>query len=160
MVAQTMVELLKSYGVTPSRSRPSVSNDNAFAESAFSTAKNNYEFPEFFKDLVAAREWGQSFIKWAREHLHSGIGYLAPVDRREGRGEAILANRTEVFEQAKAAHPERWNGRPVRDWSAPEAVYLNQSKEQREQERLRKMARNKARHQRPASQKAKEGSND
>ena len=29
------------------------------------------------------------------------------------------------YEAAKAAHPERWNGRATRDWSLPEKVYLN-----------------------------------
>lgn len=33
-----------------------------------------------------------------------------------------------VYEAAKAAHPERWNGREIRDWSLPDTVYLNPDK--------------------------------
>ena len=29
------------------------------------------------------------------------------------------------YEAAKAAHPERWNGRATRNWSMPDKVYLN-----------------------------------
>ena len=36
-----------------------------------------------------------------------------------------MQNRIKVYEAAKAAHPERWNGRTTRDWSLPEKVYLN-----------------------------------
>ena len=39
--------------------------------------------------------------------------------------EAIMQNRIKVYEAAKAAHPERWNGRATKDWSLPEKVYLN-----------------------------------
>ena len=35
----------------------------------------------------------------------------------------------EVYEAAKAAHPERWNGRETRNWSLPERVYLNPDRE-------------------------------
>ena len=34
-------------------------------------------------------------------------------------------NRHNVYERAKAEHPERWNGRDTRDWSMPDKVYLN-----------------------------------
>ena len=36
-----------------------------------------------------------------------------------------LSKRKEVYEAAKAEHPERWNGRATRDWSLPDIVYLN-----------------------------------
>ena len=34
-----------------------------------------------------------------------------------------------MYEAAKAAHPERWNGRATRDWTLPGTVYLNPEKE-------------------------------
>ena len=39
-----------------------------------------------------------------------------------------MAKRKEVYEAAKAEHPERWNGRATRDWSLPDTVYLNPDK--------------------------------
>ena len=47
------------------------------------------------------------------------------TQRHNGEGEAIMQKRIKVYEAAKAAHPERWNGRATRDWSLPEKVYLN-----------------------------------
>ena len=44
---------------------------------------------------------------------------------RSEKGPEILENRHQVYESAKAAHPERWNGRKTRDWSMPGKVYLN-----------------------------------
>ena len=39
-----------------------------------------------------------------------------------------LRNIHKVYETAKAAHPERWNGRPTRNWSNIEKAYLNPDK--------------------------------
>lgn len=38
------------------------------------------------------------------------------------------SKRKEIYEAAKAEHPERWNGRATRDWSLPNTVYLNPDK--------------------------------
>ena len=43
---------------------------------------------------------------------------------RSSKGQEVLENRHQVYEAAKAAHPERWNGRNTRDWSMPEKLYL------------------------------------
>ena len=70
--------------------------------------------------------WGAEFVNWYRvDHHHSGIKFLTPSQRHNGEGEAIMQKRIKVYEAAKAAHPERWNGRATRDWSLPEKVYLN-----------------------------------
>ncbi|MDY2685665.1 MAG: integrase core domain-containing protein, partial [Selenomonadaceae bacterium] len=123
----TMLETLYALGITPSNSRPRVSNDNAYAESIFHTLKYrpNYQ-PNGFEGLQEAREWCKGFVTWYREeHHHSGIRFLTPAQRHSGEGEAILAKRHEAYEKAKAAHPERWNGRSTRDWTLPDTVYLN-----------------------------------
>lgn len=52
--------------------------------------------------------------------------FLFPAQRHaEWDGAAILDKRHRVYEAAKAAHPERWNGRATRDWSVDNIVYLN-----------------------------------
>jgi len=54
--ATTVLAMLQWLGVKPSYSRPRVSNDNAYAESLFRTAKYRPEFPEKgFATLKAAR---------------------------------------------------------------------------------------------------------
>jgi putative transposase len=56
--ATTVLAMLNWLGVKPSYSRPRVSDDNAYAESLFRTAKYRPEFPaKGFADLDAARSW-------------------------------------------------------------------------------------------------------
>ena len=127
MKGATMLATLYALGITPSNSRPRVSNDNSYSESLFCTLKYrpNYQ-PKGFASLEDARAWVQDFVKWyRREHYHSGICFLHPADVHAGRAHQILEKRHEVFEAAKVAHPERWNGRKTRDWSLPEEVWLN-----------------------------------
>lgn len=131
MKGATMLATLYQLGITPSNSRPRVSNDNPYAESLFKTLKYrpNYQ-PKGFSTLEEARNWVSLFVKWYNhDHHHSGMKFLTPYQRRSGASEKILENRRLVYEAAKAAHPERWNGRATRDWSLPDTVYLNPEKE-------------------------------
>ena len=58
--ATTVLAVLHWLGVKPSYSRPRVSDDNAFVESLFKTAKYRPEFPaRSFADLESAHTWGQ-----------------------------------------------------------------------------------------------------
>ena len=127
MKGATMLETLYRLGITPSNSRPRVSNDNAYAESLFKTLKYrpNYQ-PKGFASLEEARAWCADFVSWYRhEHHHSGIQFLTPAQCHSGQGKDILSKRHRLYEAAKAAHPERWNGRKTRDWSLPDLVFLN-----------------------------------
>ena len=127
MKGATMLETLYRLGITPSRSRPRVSNDNPYAESLFKTMKYSPAFqPKGFASLDEARSWVRWFVKWYNnDHHHSGLKFLTPAQRRSGESTTILAKRHELYEAAKKAHPERWNGRNTRDWTLPEKVYLN-----------------------------------
>ena len=130
MKGATMLETLYALGITPSNSRPRVSNDNPYSESLFKTLKYrpNYQ-PKGFETIAAARKWCSVFVHWYRyEHHHSGIKYLTPAERHKGKSEEILSRRIQVYEAAKAAHPERWNGRQTRNWSNIEEVHLNPDK--------------------------------
>ena len=131
MKGATMLETLYALGITPSNSRPRVSNDNPYSESVFKTLKYrpNYQ-PKGFASIEEARKWCETFVNWYRyEHHHSGIRFLTPASRHSGRDEEILEKRHTVYETAKAAHPERWNGRSTRDWSNITEVWLNPDKE-------------------------------
>ena len=130
MKGATMLATLYQLGITPSNSRPRVSNDNPYAESLFKTLKYrpNYQ-PKGFETLEEARNWVSLFVKWYNhDHHHSGLKFLTPYQRRSGLSEQILEKRHAVYENAKAAHPERWNGRATRDWTLPDTVYLNPEK--------------------------------
>ena len=118
--------MLNWLGVKPSYSRPRVSDDNAFAESLFRTAKYRPEFPaKGFGDLDAARTWAAEFVRWYNvDHRHSGIRYVSPAQRHAGRDHVILAARHAVYERARALNPARWSG-ATRDWSPIGAVTFN-----------------------------------
>ena len=126
MKGATMLAKLQELGVATSFSRPSVSNDNPFSESAFRTAKYRPDFPTRpFTSVAEARAWARSFVRWYNEeHLHSSIRFVTPSDRHEGHETSILEARAEVYEQARQRHPARWT-RKTREWSPVTSVTLN-----------------------------------
>lgn len=127
MKASTMLATLRRLGVLPSFSRPSVSDDNAFSESLFKTLKYRASYPRGpFKNIEAARAWVADFVKWYNsEHLHSGIGFVTPLDRHEGRDKEILKKRRAVYLEAYLNNPGRWIGKTPRFWESISFVTLN-----------------------------------
>jgi transposase InsO family protein len=107
--ATTVLAMLDWLGVAPSYSRPRVSDDNAYAESLFRTAKYRPEFPaKGFADLQAAHAWAAAFVAWYNvDHRHSGIRYVSPAQRHAGEDKAILAARHALYLKARDAHPAR-----------------------------------------------------
>ena len=124
--ATTVLAMLQWLGVKPSYSRPRVSDDNAYVESLFRTAKYRPEFPaKGFASLDAARAWAAEFVRWYNvDHRHSGIGYVSPQQRHAGEDRAILAARHALYAQAKQRNPTRWSGN-TRNWSHTGVVTLN-----------------------------------
>jgi len=124
--ATTVLAMLNWLGVKPSYSRPRVSDDNAYVESLFRTAKYRPEFPDKgFTNLDEARGWASQFVHWYNhDHRHSGIRYVSPAQRHAGEDAAILAARHEVYLQARERNPRRWSG-TTRDWTPIGAVTLN-----------------------------------
>ncbi|XOB90736.1 integrase core domain-containing protein [Pseudomonadota bacterium 24LQ007] len=75
MKASTFLEKLYDLGITPSNSRPRVSNDNAYSESSFKTLKFRPGFPtNGFRTIEEARKWILAFVRWYNtEHRHSAL---------------------------------------------------------------------------------------
>lgn len=124
--ATTVLAMLNWLGVKPSYSRPRVSDDNAYAESLFRTAKYRPEFPaKGFTDLDAARGWAAGFVHWYNvEHRHSGIRYVSPAQRHAGEDRDILDARHALYCRARDLNPARWS-RNTRNWMPINAVTLN-----------------------------------
>ena len=124
--ATTVLAMLNWLGVKPSYSRPRVSDDNAYAESLFRTAKYRPEFPtKGFADLDQARTWANGFVHWYNfDHRHSGIRYVSPAQRHAGDDHEILAARHALYLQARELNPTRWSGN-TRNWTPVGAVTLN-----------------------------------
>ena len=132
MKGATMLATLQALGVMPSFSRPAVSNDNPFSESLFRTMKYRPTYPRRpFESLLAARQWVGTFVQWYNhEHRHSAIGFVTPDQRHMRVDTALLNQRVQVYEAAKARHPQRWSGpRPApgatRNWQPVSIVHLN-----------------------------------
>jgi len=74
--------------------RPRTPNDNPFIESAFSTVKRTPEYPgQFLDDGQAVAYFAKYFDWYNREHYHSGIDYVTPVQAHTGLRETIVARR-------------------------------------------------------------------
>lgn len=142
MKGATMLSTLQKLHVAPSFSRPSVSDDNPFSESLFKTLKYRPSYPGgAFASIEEARTWVEKFVHWYNtEHLHSGIRFVTPKSRHEGRDAEILKARHAVYTKAKLENPLRWSG-PTRNWSVIEEVRLNPGKEKKsDDEKLRPQA--------------------
>ena len=139
MKGATMLATLYELGVTPSRSRPSVSNDNPYSESIFKTCKYRPEFPvKGFASLEDARKWCLHFVNWYRtEHRHSAIQFITPGQYHNGMAEEILEKRRNVYEDARARNPLRWK-RHTRLWKLDNEVWLN--KPQNDLKNLRQLS--------------------
>lgn len=129
MTGATMKAKLEDLGVFQSLIRPRTSNDNAFSESLFATAKTRPGYPsEPFTTIEEARAWVASFVRWYNEeHRHSGISFVTPAQRHAGLHEELLTHRIAVYEKAKARTPNRWTGR-TRKWDPKPTVRLNPPK--------------------------------
>lgn len=137
MKGTTMIATLQKLGIMPSFSRPSISDDNPFSESLFKTLKYSPFYPiNPFKDIFSCAQWVEYFVTWYNSaHLHSGIKFVTPNMRHEGRDIKILKNRETIYLKARKRNPERWKTK-IRDWSPVEKVHLNPTRE----EKLKKIA--------------------
>ncbi|MFT7404678.1 MAG: putative transposase [Zhongshania sp.] len=124
-----MLAILQQLGIMSTFSRPSVSNDNHYSESLFRALKYRPSYPaQPFTDLHAARVWVHDFVEWYnKEHRHSAIKFVTPVQRHAAEDAKILAYRKQVHEQARLENLMRWSGH-IRNWEPIKDVYLNAEK--------------------------------
>ncbi len=126
MKSSTLLQKLYDLGITPSRGRPRVSNDNPYSESLFRTLKYCPQWPsDGFADIDAARVWVEEFVRWYnQEHRHSRIRFVTPSQRHRREDCGILAKRHGVYQAAREKNPQRWSG-TTRNWEPVGAVQLN-----------------------------------
>ncbi len=131
MKSTTFRAVLEKLEVIQTFSRPSVSNDNAFSESLFSTLKRNARYPKRFNTIEEAKEWMTKFVNWYNnEHMHTGLCYVTPAQRRKGEDKKIFENRNNTFELARLAHPERWTGK-TKVWKIEQEVFLKRGNQKK-----------------------------
>lgn len=112
MRSKDLKPLFEKLHVMSSHSRPHTSNDNAFAESIFSTMKSRVVYSEYFVSIEDAERFVIEFVDWYNnEHLHSGLDLLSPCAVHFGYHQDILDRRNALLEKARELHPERFGGR-------------------------------------------------
>lgn len=105
----TLAVLLDKLQISRSHSRPRCSNDNAFIESFHKTLKYTVGYPKLFTSLEHARTWYADFIHWYNtQHLHSGLDYVTPQQKRSGEAGEIYAVRNRTIQAARDTNPSRW----------------------------------------------------
>jgi putative transposase len=125
-VLQARRLLLADLRVERTHSRPHVSNDNPFSESAFRTLKYRPAFSARFGSLEDARVFcSDLFTRYNGEHRRSGIGLLTPAVVHAGRAAEVTAARAITLTRAYKAHPERFVRRPPTPPEVPTAVRIN-----------------------------------
>ncbi len=140
MKGATVLTLFSALGITPSFSRPRVSDDNPYSESLFSTMKRAIGYPAVFDSLETARERSARFVDWYNsEHLHSAIGLVTPYQRRFAEDHEIFTKRNRTLLDAYSLHPERWSRQPAL-WTHKSTVILNPA--ERNAERKKKLSKN------------------
>lgn len=94
MKAKPIRQLCEDHHMPHLFARPRTPNDNPFIESAFSTVKRTPDYPGRFLDDGQAVAYFAKYFDWYnREHYHSGIDYVTPVQAHTGLRETIVARR-------------------------------------------------------------------
>lgn len=108
-------QLLADLGVTKTHSRPHVSNDNPYSESAFKTLKYRPDFPELFGSIEDARLFCRNFFSWYNiSHKHSGIAMLTPENVHYNNINEVISQRQKVMDDVYNNYPQRFvKGVPI-----------------------------------------------
>jgi putative transposase len=94
MKAKPIRQLCEDHHMPHLFARPRTPNDNPFIESAFSTVKRTPEYPGQFLDDSQAVDYFAKYFDWYnREHYHSGIDYVTPLQAHTGLRGKIVARR-------------------------------------------------------------------
>lgn len=113
MTSNVLTGLFADRGVTHSRTRPRVSNDNAHKESAFRTLKYRPGYPGTFDTIDDARAWFAGYVDWYNtSHHHTGLALYTPGQVHDGTWRHVHAVRQQALDAYYDAHPERFRRRP------------------------------------------------
>lgn len=113
MMSDTLNELYANLGITRSKNRPRVSNDNPFSEAWFKTAKYTHDYPGWFTDLDHARDWASTMINnYNTRHHHSALEGHTPAGVHDGTWLQVHHQRQATLDHLAAAHPERYRHQP------------------------------------------------
>lgn len=123
----SLKQKMKDLGIRFSFSRPRVSDDNPFSESAFKTVKHHPCFPGVFEDMNHGLNICREFFHWYNnEHHHVGIGLLTPHMVHFGCADSIISARNDCMKQAYTENPERFVSGPPQKQMLHSEVWINE----------------------------------
>ncbi len=109
MIAHRFLNLLNELGVTPSHSRPRVSNDNPFSEAQFKTLKYQPDYPGRFNHQAHAVHWHDEYFDWYNNsHHHSMLAGFTPEQVFTGRYQKLADQKQQALDDTYQLHPERF----------------------------------------------------
>ena len=140
--AATVLALMHQLGITPSHSRPRVSNDNPHAEAFFRTSKYHPSLPpNGFASLEEARTWANRLIQWYNhQHRHSSLRFVTPAQKHAAEDIILLAKRKALYEAKRTENPGRWIQLRTRNWEPVSTTTLNPLSNQKLEKNLKNAA--------------------
>jgi putative transposase len=126
MTSVPFTQLLERLGISPSLSRPRVSDDNPYSEAGFKTLKYQPDYPERFGSQLHAEAYVEEFVAWYNEvHHHAGLALFTPGQVYRGEVEVVAQRRQGALDHAYQAHPERFVRGSPRVRRPPAEVSIN-----------------------------------
>ena len=126
MMSIALGTVLHEFGITRSRNRPRVSNDNPFSEAWFKTGKYRPGYPPYFENLAHARAWAAGLIDWYNHtHRHSSLEGHTPASVHDGSWIHVHHQRQATLDQLYRDNPGRYR-RPPQARTPMACVVLNQ----------------------------------
>lgn len=101
-IARDFKEFIRLSGMTHVRTSPFYPQSNGKQERWHATLKRDCIRPGTPLDIADARRIVANFVeRYNTVRLHSAIGYVTPLDKLEGRAEAVLAERERKLQSAR-----------------------------------------------------------
>ena len=114
MTSAEVGRVLAGLGISRSRSRLHVSNDNPFSESLFKTVKYDVDFPGVFDSYQDAQAWIAAFFdRYNDQHRHSGLAGFTPSSVHDGSWVETAAKRQALLDASFQARPGRYRRPPT-----------------------------------------------
>ena len=107
-IARDFKEFIRLSGMTHVRTSPFYPQSNGKIERFHQSLKRECIRPKTPLSLEQARRVVGEFVDhYNTERLHSAIGYIAPVDKLEGRSKTIFAERQRKLDEARERRKRR-----------------------------------------------------
>ncbi|MFZ2259388.1 MAG: IS3 family transposase [Luteococcus japonicus] len=135
MMSDELARVFRAMGITRSRNRPRVSNDNPHMESWFKTAKYHRDWPGYFTDLDAARSWAARRVTdYNQHHAHSSLAGHTPQSVHDGTWHQVHHRRQATLEALAHRYPQRFTQPPhlatppAHAWLNPDGILDEQTR--------------------------------